>query len=224
MDRSFYAYVYFGVAALAFVYFILCLWKEQNQYDEKFKEYMKGGVEEYFEVKYIRNSYFALIWICFPLGILCVHALLSSVDTSSLNWWGLALVGILLLTVPSIHYLSKSRERIVYDHGEIRYCIGKRVKVRGSLYNVDREHSYLWQAVEGENTATSLIMFHSGDKIFFQRESMDHGYKLEALMIRKELYIDERAEVIKEVRSEYGKDEEFDELENLMKGYDEKEN
>ncbi len=49
---------------------------------------------------------------------------------------------------------------------------------------------------------------------------MDDGYKLEALMIRKELYIDDLAEAVKEVRAEYGKDEALDQWEDLMKGYD----
>ncbi len=221
MNNLFYAYTYFALAAVALIYYVFCLWKEQNNYDENIKKYMKGDLEEYFEVKYIRKSYFVIIWICFPLGILCVHALLSSIDTSSLNWWGLVLVSILLLTVPSIYYVYKSRQKIIYDHGEIRYCVGNKVRVSGSIYDVDREQSYIWQAVEGENTETSLIMFVSGDKIFFQRESMDYGYKLEALMIKKDLYIDEGAELIKELRAEYGEDKNLDELEKLMKGYDE---
>ncbi len=222
MGNLFYAYLYFALAVAALIYYVYCLWKEQNSYDENVKKYMKGDLEEYFEVKYIRKSYFAIIWICFPLGILCVHVLLSSVDTSSLNWWGLVLVGILLLTAPSICYIYKSRQKIIYDHGEIRYCIGNKVHVSGSIYNVDREQSYIWQAVEGVNTETSLIMFISGDRIFFERKSMDYGYKLEALMTKKELYIDEWANAISELREEYGEDKDLDELERLMKGYDEK--
>ncbi len=220
MNNSFYAYVYFGSVALAFIYFIFCLWQEQNRYDEKFKEYMKGDVEEYFEASYIRKSYFALIWLCFPLGILCIHTLFSIRDISSVNWWGLLLVGISLLTVPSLHYKYKSREKIVYDHGELRYYIGDRVKVHASIYDVDREKSYRWLAVEETNSDTSLIIFHSGDKIFFQRERMDYGYKLEALMIKKDLYIDEGAKAIAELREEYGEDEDLDKLESLMKGYE----
>ncbi len=217
MNNSFYAYFYFGLAGLAFIYFMICIWKEQIHYDEKFKEYMKGDVEEYFEVKYIRKSYFIIIWICFPLGLLCIHALLHNIDSSSINWWGLLLVGISLLTVPSLNYIYKSRQKVIYDHGEIRYCIGDRVKVRGSIYDVDREQSYIYLAVEDSGGISSLISFHSGDKIYFQRESMDCGYKLEALMIKKDLFIDEGAELIAELREEYGEDEKLDELGRLMK-------
>ncbi len=190
MDNKIYAYIYFGLAGLALIYFLFCLWREQNRYEEKFKEYIKRDLEDYFEVKYIKKSYFAIIWICFPLGVLCMQAILANINTSSLNWWGAGLVGILLLTVPSVHYIHKLRQKIVYDHGELRYCVGNKVKVRGSIYDVDKDESYLCLPVEGVNSETSLIKFISGDKIYFDRESMDHGYKLEALMIKKHLFFD----------------------------------
>ncbi len=190
MDNIFYAYIYFGLAGLAIIYFVFNLCQEQSRHEKKFKEYMKMDLEDYFEVKYVRRSYFIIIWICLPLGILCMHALLAKVETTSLNWWGLALTCILLLTVPSIYYIHKSRQKIVYDHGEIRYCIGNKVKVRASVYDVNKDESYLCVPVEGVDSETSLIKFISGDKIYFDRESMDHGYKLEALMRKKHLFFD----------------------------------
>ncbi len=218
------AYFYLTLSGIACIFFVSYIWKGSRRYEKKFKEYMKGDIEDYFEVKYIKKQYLILILICLPLGLLTMHFTLGDMETSSLNWWGATLIGIALLTIPSIYYIYKSREKVIYDHGEIKYCKGNKVKVSGSIYDINKDHSCIFNTAQGASTAISRITFYSGDYFLFQRDSMDHGYKLEALMIKKQLFTDYAAKAMAELKEEYGEDEYFIEFEKSLRRYDEDDN
>ncbi len=220
MKLIFYFYLSISVAALIYAYFY---WMRQDdRYDKNLAAYMKGELADYFEVSYLKKEHLLFILMSAPLGLICVHVLISDVDTSSPNWWGLLIIALLLFAAPTINYFRKSREKIVYDHGQITHYVGDKIKVSGSIYDVDRAKSYLYQVGEGASVASSFIMFYSGDGILFQRKSMDEGYKLEALIRKKDLWINPALEALKELRSEFGEDEDLAALEKLVKGDDQK--
>ncbi len=206
---------------LALAIFI-CDWiyysKLDNEYEKKYIKYMKGNLENYFEVRYLRKQYFIYVIMCIPAGL----AVLELSKEAEASRWLYVGVSVLFFTVPSMYLIYKSLQKIVYDHGEIRYCLGNIVRVRASIYDVDRENSYIYQVGEGASTRVSFIVFNSGDKIFFTTDSMDYGYKLEALMRKKELGIDPELEMLEELYKEDPDDEDLlEELKIARKGYDE---
>ncbi len=211
-------YFYMFLALAIFVFDWVFYSKQDNEYDKKFMKYMKGNLENYFEVRYIKKQYFIYVIMSIPAGMVFLEL---SKEAGAARWVYIG-VAVLCFTVPSMYFIYKSLEKIVYDHGEIKYYRGNALKISASIHDVDREHSFIYQVGEGTSTRTSLILFHSGEKLFFTSDSMDYGYKLEALMRKKDLGIDPELEMLEEFYEEDPDDEDaLEDLKNarIKKGY-----
>ncbi len=211
-------YFYIFLAVAVFVYDWIFSAKQDDEYERNFIAYMKGDLERYFEVKYIKKQYLIYILMTIPVGFACIE---KSKSTPT-NGWLFLIFAILFFTLPSIYFIYKSMQKIVYDQGQITYYLGNRVRVTGNIYEVDKESTFVYEVGEGTDQRVSLITFNSGEKIYFTRDTLDYGYKLEALIKKKDLGTDEYLELLEELYAEDPEDMDLlEELEIARKGYDE---
>ncbi len=191
-------YVYILLAVVVFLYDWLFYGKIDKEYSENLIEYMRGDLEEYFEVKYIKKQYLIYVVMFIPVGLACIEKF----HEAEINRWLCMVAAVLCFTVPGMYFIYKSLQKIVYDHGEIRYCLGSIVRVRAGVCDVDTENSCIYQVGEKADQRLSIIVLTSGEKIYFTTDSMDYGYKLEALMRKKDLGIDPELEMLEELYRE----------------------
>lgn len=175
----------FCVFIAIFIASVAVIFRNRNRFDKKLEKQMLENDDEYFEVRYLKKYVFlgSLAYVPLALIALILTFVLETSFGYRMFYLGSA-VG--LLGYALYFYLSRMLYKLVFDHGQITFYTGNKMKLTCSLDQID------FVARPAGTVATTghlgpeipyRIYFDEGAKSKFISfdEDMDNSYKLVAI-------------------------------------------
>ncbi len=170
------------IVAILIVWFAV-LWvvssKNERLFNEKLAQQMREKDDEYFAIRYLKNIPFLYLII----SIFAVFVFFSVMNEFYFLKWSLSIIA---LGAGIANYIYKAMYKIVFDHGRITLYIGKKIKITGTLEQMECvTKPYASGSGGGGMIIPYTIVFESGGliksaKIIEFNEHMDNSYKLVA--------------------------------------------
>ncbi len=163
--------------------------KNARLFNEKLAQQMLEKDEQYFEIRYLKNIPFLYLII----SIFAVFVFFSVMNEFYFLKWSFSIIAV---GAGIANYIYKAMYKIVFDHGRITLYIGKKVKITGTLEQMECvTKPYSDGNLIGPAYVPYTIVFESGGliksaKIIVFDEDMDNSYKLVAFF-EKGNYLEE---------------------------------